>query len=524
MAIAAKTYYSPDSKRKVPAYIHFEKCWPAVDKYSPCEVSCPLHMDVPNYIIAVAEGNANKALAIIRETNPLPSICGRVCHHPCETDCNRKIVDSPVAIQWLKQFAADWGQEEKPSPVPMVKEAKVAIVGSGPAGLTAAHDLVKRGYGVSIFEADAVPGGILASAIPDFILSKGAVEKDINYLKALGIKIHTGIRIGKDVSLDTLQKQGFKAVLIATGAQNSVMLRIPGAELKGITPALTYLKEAKQGILKPFNGRVWVIGGGAVAMDVARTAIRNGAKEVHVACLESRENMPAFDWEIEAAERENIRIHPSLAPHEFIAKNGSKVSGIKFKRVASTSLDNEGRIHWTLSEGTGSDFEIETDAIIVAIGQAIDKENLPAGSLDISQRGTVVVNKATGETNTAGIFAAGDISGTGRTVTDSMAAGRRAAISIDQYLSGQPISPSKSNMDVITIKPEQVPGYFVRRDRWEMPKLQSRQAVKTNREVNLGYAFWQAVEEANRCLNCRMCANCVFERGQLCFETASRLL
>lgn len=524
MPIAAKTYYSLDSKRKVPAFIHVEKCWPAVDKYSPCEVNCPLHMDVPNYIIAVAEGNANKALAIIRESNPLPSICGRVCHHPCETECNRKVVDSPIAIQWLKQFAADWGQEEKPTPVKKTKKSKVAIVGSGPAGLTAAYDLAKKGYGVAIFEADSVPGGILASAIPDFILSKEAVQKDVDYIKALGVQIHTNIKIGKDVTLDALKEQGFKAILIATGAQNSIMLKIPGADLKGVTPALSYLKEAKRGQLKSFNGRVWVIGGGAVAMDVARTAVRNGAKEVHVACLESRETMPAFGWEIEAAEKENVHIHPSLAPQEFTGKNSAKVSGIKFKRVSSTSLDSDGRIHWTLAEGTGSDYEVEADAVIIAIGQTIDKDSLPSKSADLSRKGILVINEATGETNVAGVFAAGDVSGTGRTVSDSMAAGRTAAISIDQYLSGEPISQKKSAMAVITIKPEQVPGYFVKRERWEMPQLQSRQAVKTNKEVHLGYAYWQAVEEANRCLNCRMCANCVFERGQLCFETAARLL
>jgi NADPH-dependent glutamate synthase beta subunit-like oxidoreductase len=524
MAMTMGTYYSRDSKRKVPAFIHNEKCWPEVDKISPCESACPLHMDVPNYIIAIAQGNPTKALSIIRETNPLPSICGRVCHHPCETDCNRKVVDSPIAIQWLKQYAADWGQEEKPDPVPRVKEAKVAVVGSGPAGLTAAHDLVKKGYGVSVFEAAAIPGGILSSAIPDFILSKEAVQKDIDYIRALGVQIHTGISIGKDISMETLRNQGFKALLIATGAQKSAMLNIPGAELAGITPALAYLKEAKRGFLRPFEGRVWVIGGGAVAMDVARTAMRNGAREVHIACLESRENMPAFAWEIEAAEKENVCIHPSLAPQQFTSNSGFKVNGIKFKRVASTSVDSDGRINWTLKEGIGSDYEVEADAVVVAIGQTIDKDNLPVENPDINRRGSIFVKEASGETGSPGVFAAGDVSGTGRTVSESMAAGRRAALSIDQYLSNKPVTPSKNTMSVITIKPEQVPSYFVRRDRWEMPGLSSKQALSTNKEVNLGYAKWQAIEEANRCLNCRMCANCIFERGQLCFETASRLL
>ena len=518
------TYYSLDYRREIPAFIHVERCWPEVDKYSPCEAACPLHMDIPNYIMAIAQGDMKKALSIIRESNPLPSVCGRVCHHPCEEDCNRKVVDSAVAIEWLKQSAADWGDTKKPRPVKRKREEKVAVVGSGPAGLTSAYDLVRKGYGVSVFEAASVPGGILSSAIPDFILSPEAVQADIDYIKGLGVRIHTNVHIGKDVSLDALRRQGYKAILIAVGSQNSAELRLKGSDLPGIYGAMPFLKEAKRGHIEPLHGKVWVIGGGGVAMDVARTAIRLGAEEAHVACLESRADMPAFNWEIEAAEKEGVRLHPSLAPQEFVSKNGSGVTGINFKRVTSTSLDSEGRIHWTLMEGPGSDYVVDADAVIVAIGQSTDIAGLSDNSLNISGTGTIVVNEATGETNIPGIFAAGDAAGTGRTVTDSMAAGRRSALSIDQYIRGRPIVAAKESREVITIKPEQVPVYLTRRDRWEMPKLLPKQAIKTFKEVNLGYSYWQAVEEARRCLNCRMCANCVFERGQLCFETASRIL
>ena len=525
MAVStAESYYSLAFRRETPAYIHVERCWPEVDKYSPCEASCPLHMDVPNYVMAIAQGDMKKALSIIRESNPLPSVCGRVCHHPCETDCNRKVVDEPVAIESLKQYAADWGNGKKPRPIKRKKEEKIAIVGSGPAGLTAASDLVRKGYGVAIFEAASMSGGILSSAIPDFILSPEAVQADIDYIKGLGVKIHTNVRVGKDVTLEGLQRQSFKAILIAIGAQRSAELRIPGADLQGVLLALSLLMEAKQGRLNPLRGKVWVIGGGAVAMDTARTAIRHGADEVHVACLESRADMPAYDWEIEAAEREGVRLHPSLAPQEFTSKDGSRVNGVNFKRVTSTWLDNEGGVHWTLMEGPGSDYSADADTVIVAIGQATDLGKLGDGSLDISSRGTVVVNEATGQTSVAGIFAAGDVAGTGRTVSESMAAGRATALSVDQYLRGQPIIAVKESRETITVKPEQVPVYFTRRERWEMPRLSPKQAVKTSKEVNLGYSYWQAVEEARRCLNCRMCANCVFERGQLCFETAGRLL
>ncbi len=519
---ASRTYYT--RLPEIPAFIHVEKCWPEVDKLSPCEAACPLHQDVPNYTMAIAQGDPKKALAIIRETNPLPSVCGRVCHHPCEIECNRKVVDSPIAIQALKRFAADQGQGELPEPAPRTKAARVAVIGAGPAGLTAGHDLVKMGYGVSIFEAGQVPGGMLASAVPDFILSPEALAADIAYIKALGVRIHTNVRIGRDISLDALPRHGFSAVLLAIGAQQSARLNIPGSDLAGITTALPFLGAAKRRELTSLKGRVWVIGGGAVAMDCARTALRLGASEVHVACLESRPDMPAFDWEITEAEREGAQMHPALAPQEFTTRNGRRVSGISFRRVASTSTDAEGRISWTLVEGRGSELSVDADAVIVAIGQMTDTTGFSGGPLNITPRGTVVVNEATGETNVRGIFAAGDIT-TGRgTVTEAMAAGRRAARSIDQFLSGEPIVAAKDTRGVITIRPEQVPPYLTRRQQWEVPKLSARQALTTFKEVSLGYVPWQAIEEARRCLNCRMCANCIFERGHLCFDTADRLL
>ena len=517
-----KTYWQ--ERREIPAYIHVERCWPEVGKLSPCEAACPLHMDIPNYIIAITQGNVKEALSIIRESNPLPSVCGRVCHHPCEAECNRKMIDSPVAIEWLKRYAADRGNSEKPSPLPRTREEKIAVIGSGPAGLTAAHDLVRKGYGAAIFEASPIPGGILSSAIPEFILPLEAVQADINYIKGLGVRIHPNIRIGKDLGLADLWQQGYQAILIATGNQKSTELGIPGADLSGIYPALPFLKKAKMGQLTSLRGKVWVIGGGAVATDVARTALRLGADEVHVACLECRADMPAFTWEIEAAEREGVHMHPSLAPQQFLSKDGSRVSGLDFKRVASTQIDSQGIIHWNLVEGPGSDYSVDADAVIIAIGQTPDINGILGESLDINNRGGLVVNEQTQQTNVPGIFAAGDISATGGTVTDSMAAGRRAAIAIDQHLSGIPVSVPKESPEILTIKAEQIPEYFIRKERWEMPRLLPKEATRTFNEVDLGYTDWQAVEEAKRCLNCRMCANCIFERGQLCCETAYRLL
>ena len=525
MAVSpAENYYRVSLRRDTPAYIHEETCWPEIGKRSPCVTACPLHMDIPNYVIAIAEGNFGKALSIIRESNPLPSVCGRVCHHPCEESCNRSVVDDPIAIEWLKRFAVDRAEDEKPSFVAVTKDERVAIIGSGPAGLTAAADLAQKGYRTDIFEASSEAGGMLTSSIPDFILPKEAVCADIDYIESLGVRIHTNVSIGRDITLEGLQRQGFKAILVAIGAQKGATLKLPGADLQGVTIGLPMLMEAKQGRLKPSKGKVWVIGGGGVAMDAARTAIRNGAEEEHLACLESRADMPGFDWEVEAAEKEGIRVHPSLSPKQFTSKNGSKVDGIIFNRVTSTWVDSEGGYHWSLMEGSGSEYSVDADAVIVAVGQTTDPGKLAENVLDISEKGAIVVNKATGQSNAAGIFAAGDISGTGRTVTDAMAAGRRAALSIDQYLNGQPIVPDSEDLEAITIKEEQVPGYMPRKERWEMPKLLPKQAILTSAEVDLGYVAWQAMEEAGRCLNCRMCANCIFERGQLCQDTGQRLL
>jgi NADPH-dependent glutamate synthase beta subunit-like oxidoreductase len=478
-------------------------------------------MDIPNYIMAIAQGSIKEALATIRESNPLPSVCGRACHHPCELECNRSVIDSPIAIQWLKRYAADWGNGDKPNRAPRKREERVAIVGAGPAGLTAAHDLVKKGYGATVFEASLVAGGMLSSVIPDFILSQQAVQSDIDYIKSLGVHIHTGVRIGKDLGLDDLWQQGYKAILIATGTPRSAMLRIPGAELPGIIGALPFLNEAKNGHSPTSRGKLWVIGGGGVALDVSRVAARLGFDEVHLACLESRKDMPAFKWEIELAEKEGVHVHPSLSAQQYITRDGS-LGGIIFKRVTSTSADSEGRIRWTLMAGPGSDYAVDADFVVVGIGQGPDIAELLAEP-NHGKSGGLSINRRSLQTNVPGVFTAGDVSATGGTISDAMAAGRRAATYINQYLNGLPIAEVKESREILTIKPEQVPGHFVRKQRWEMPRLLPKEAIRAFKEVDLGYKDWQAVEEARRCLNCRMCANCIFERGQLCFETASRL-
>lgn len=506
--------------------IHGEKCWPAVDKISPCEKACPIRTDVPSYVIAIAQGKFREALEVIRETNPFPSICGRVCHHPCETDCNRAFLDEPIAIRDLKRFVADLAMKDNPkvAPAPRTKKERVAIIGSGPAGLTAAYDLVREGYGVTVYEALPVAGGMLYAGIPEFILPREVIEKEIGYIRDLGVEIKTDIQIGRDLTLEDLWKKGFKAVLLATGAQKTVQLPIPGSDSKNVSYALPLLREVNLGEKVPVRGKILVVGGGGVAIDAARVMKRLNADEVHLACLESRKDMPADSWVIEAAEKEGVKIHTSLAPQRFM-ENGQKRIKVELRRVASTQVDSEGRISWTLMQGAGSEYAMEVDRVVVAIGQVPDSSYVGGNGFKVGKRGTFVVDGQTLATTQPGVFVAGDAGTMEGTVTDAMASGQKAAKSIHRYLQGKDlvegVAPEK---EVLTIDPKMVAPWLIHKGRWAMPALSPKDAVRTFEEVEVGYTRAAAVEEAKRCLNCRMCANCIYGCNQICFETGTRLL
>ena len=518
-------------KKKLLSQIHGEKCWPSVDKLSPCETVCPIDTDVPSYVIAVAQGKFKEALKVIRETNPFPSICGRVCHHPCEMDCNRALIDEPIAIQWLKRFVADYGlkNSKRPAPAKRTRKERVAVIGSGPAGLTAAYDLVRQGYGVSVFEASPVAGGMLSKGIPEFILPREIVEAEIDYIRALGVDIKTDTRIGDGLSIDELSKLGFNAFLLATGAQQSAQLKIKGIDLDNVHYGLPFLEKVKKGESVALRDKVVIIGGGGVAIDAARTAMRLGGKEVHVACLESRMDMPAFPWEIEVAEREGIKMHPSLAPQKFTAGHvGDGGGGIRiaFRRVASTRVDDEGRISWTLMEGAGSEYTMGADHVVVAIGQTPDPSCVPSGLVKVNKRGAFVTDPDTLATDVPGIFAAGDAVNLPGTVTEAIAMGHEAATSIHRYLQGEDLKKDRTeaSKEVLVVDPEKTSSWLVRKARWKMPSLPASDAVRTFSETDLGYTEAEAIEEAKRCLNCRMCVNCIYGRSQICFETGLRLL
>jgi anaerobic selenocysteine-containing dehydrogenase len=463
-------------------------------------------MDVPGYVIAASQGKFDKAMEIIRDTNPFPMVCGRICHHPCEKECIRGVVDEPIAIEWVKRLVADRAlrTEKKPAPVPRTQKETVAIIGAGPAGLTAAHDLVKAGYGVIVYEAAAEPGGMLTRVIPEFKLPRASVLADIDFIKGLGVEIQTNTPIGQEFTIETLL-QKHKAVLAAIGSWMPATLKVPGSDLNGVFYALSLLEDIKKGEPISLPGRVAVIGGGNTAMDVARAAVRLGAREVHIACLEALETIPAHPWEMESALREGAKIHPAWAPQRFRDDGARRVSGVDFQKVASLQVDKEGMLSWMLQKGPGSEFSLDADAVIIAIGQTPFYSTLRAnGKLKVTPRGTLAVDPETMACNTPGLFAAGDAVVGAGTVVESMAAGRKAAASIMKYLAGDaPKEKEPSLAEALRRAGETVNVDFpAQRNRCGMPILSLKEAVSSFEEVDLGYDEKNGKEEAARCLNC----------------------
>lgn len=503
------------------------RCWLSIEKPAPCQDACPLNADVPGYVMAIAHGDFNKALAIVTEHfSPFPAVLGRVCHHPCEDVCTRAKIDEPIAIKSLKRSITDHmpsAAAKRPTHVRKTRPERIAVIGSGPAGLAAAHDLAKQGYHITVYEARSVIGGMLTLGIPEFVLPREILQAEINSVKALGVEIRTNTPIGKGLTLDNLFQQGYKAIFLSVGAQESLKLNIPGIDLAGVFYALALLEDVNLGKEVKFKGKVAVIGGGNVAVDCARVAIRSGATEVYLTCLECGEEMPAFQWEIVRAEEEGVKIYPSLAPREIVGKDG-RVAGINFTRVKSIAFDAQGRIRPILVAGEG--MAMAADAVIIAIGQTPDLSFLDgARGMGITKQGAIEVDPNTLATNFPGVFAGGDAVNVA-TVVEAMAVGKKAAISIDRYLSGVDLEEGHwpQARQALEVEEEKIPRFVERRQRRKMPRLPLGERVSSINEVELGFAQEVAIDEAKRCLNCPVCGICVFERAQMCYETATRLL
>jgi NADPH-dependent glutamate synthase beta subunit-like oxidoreductase len=413
-----------------------------IEKETPaCQERCPVNIDIRRYVGLIAGGRYEEAIRVIREKNPLPAVCGRVCPHPCETVCNRGRQDEPIAIDALKRFVSDYeiamrkaGKFAVPKPRAKDKRIKVAIVGCGPAGLTVAHDLALEGFRPTIFEAAPVPGGMLYLCIPEYRLPRDILMSDVAYIEELGVEVKLETPISKDLTIEDLMKQGFKAVFVGVGAHKGLKLRVPGEDdYEGFLDCIEFLRKVNLGDKNKPGNKVIVIGGGNSAIDSARTAMRLGCDAVTILYRRSRKEMPANSWEVEAAEEEGVKIHYLAAPVKITGKGG-KVTGMACTKMKLGKLDASGRRRPIPIEG--SEFEVEADLIIPAISQQPDISFLPdEHGFEISRWNSFVVDERTMATNRPGIYAGGDAVTGPATVIEAIRAGHVAACSIKEYLS-----------------------------------------------------------------------------------------
>lgn len=467
-----------------------------------CRATCPASVNPQGYIALISQGKYDEATELVRKAIPFPGVLGRVCFHPCEDECERGKLDQPLTICQLKRFAADRAKKkENVQPIPKTHSEKVAVVGAGPAGLTAAFELVKLGYPVTVYEALPKPGGMLRTGIPAYRLPREVLDEEIKYLTDLGVEIKTGVKVGVDVNVYSLLQDN-KAVFIATGAPKGLKLGIENEDAPGVIQALDLLREVNLGNEFKLGEKVVVIGGGNVAIDASRVAWRLGCKEVNILYRRSREEMPAYAYEVEEAEKEGVKITFLVAPKGAVSKDG-KLVGIECVKLALGEPDDSGRRRPVPI--AGSEFIIETDNIIEAIGQQVDLGFIP--KIEQSKQKTIITNPLTAETNLSGIFAGGDVSSGPASVIEAIADGKKAAISIDRYINGQDV---KVNREKIIKKVENVlTEGFPMKPRPQMPVLPVNERIGNFKEVELGLTEQQAMEEAKRCLACGGCCECM---------------
>ena len=393
-----------------------------------CMEACPIYANIKDYVAKIAEGDFEGAYKIIVDENPLASCLGRVCYHFCEDACVIGKKGEPLAIRHLKRAAMDYGAKgEVYEPEPL-NGHKVAVVGAGPAGLMVAWYLARKGYEITVFEADQSLGGLMTQTIPKYRLPEGVFEEDMKRFEKLPIKFETGVKVGKDLSLEDLLDQGYEAVFVGIGTHRPYDLRIPGEDLKGVHKALDLLKKLSKGEKVELGKRVAVIGGGDVAIDSVRTALRLGADKAMIVYRRAREQMPASDQEIAEAEAEGVEFHYLLAPVRVIGED--HVEGLEVQRMELGEPDESGRRRPVPIEG--SEFVMDVDTVIVAIGQMADLEGFPDIGMKTGKGGILVTDSEMGETEIPGVFAAG-----GTSVIHAMAAGKRAAVAIDEYIQGK---------------------------------------------------------------------------------------
>jgi len=489
----------------------------AIERETPfCQATCPVSLDIRGYAGLIADGKFKEAYELIREKVPFPGVLGRVCTHPCEDMCKRGLIDGPISIAKLKRFVADYvyehhGEEIKPEPVPSTKGKKVAVIGSGPAGLTAAHDLKIYGYDVTVFEKLPVVGGMMVTGIPKYRLPRATLEREIEFVRGIGVEIKTNVEVDEDM-LAELRKT-YDAIFISVGAHVSGKLGIPGEDLEGVIPGIEFLRDVNLGKEVKIGKRVVVVGGGNVAIDAARSALRLGS-EVVIVYRRSRAEMPASKEELEAQEEEGIKIIFLANPTKILGSG--RVEKIECVHMELGPPDETGRRRPVPVEG--SEFVTDVDTVIPAIGQASDLKFLEGSGVD-TPKGRWISTLKDGKTTVEGIFAGGDAATGAATVIEAIAAGKRAALSINEYLSGEKKADFKveSEIDLEEYEAREKLNlsrdYFPLKDieheeRVKMPKRLVEERIMNFSEEELGYDEEMAVVEANRCLSCRKCIGC----------------
>jgi NADH-quinone oxidoreductase subunit F len=494
-------------------HIQEKKCTAAVCDalmVSPCQHTCPVGINIPRYVAQIAAGEYKEAVDTIRERNPFPAICGRICHHPCEGRCRRGELDEPVAIRALKRFAADWyfdhvAELPEPEPFPQIHRQKVAVVGAGPTGLSCAYFLAQMGYPITVFEALPIGGGMLSVAIPDFRLPREVIEKEIDYIAKCGVDIKYDTPINVNFTIEDIRDSGFEAVFIAAGAQRSQNIGIPGEleDVEGFYYGLRFLRDVKIGKPVKIGRSVAIIGGGNVALDSSRTALRLGADEVSIFYRRSREEMPVTEVEYDEALAEGIQVNFLVSPTR-IANDDWKVAGLQCVHMKLGEPDASGRRRPIPVDG--SEFFAPADTVIAAVGQAPDLSFLPPGSaLERTRWERLAVDANRLATNVPGVFAGGDfVSGPGM-VIEAIAAGRRGALAIDKYLQGD-----TSRVEMYDLKPSVIEEEVTREEEesWEpqfrpqTPHLPLQERKDSFKEIELSFSEEKARQEAKRCLRC----------------------
>jgi len=488
---------------------------------SPCRDACPAGQRAQGYIALIREGRYDDALRVIKEDNPFPGICGRICNHRCETACNRNLLDEPLNIHALKRFVTDKVYDQgyvPPQPAERKYDQRVAVIGAGPCGLTTAKDLCKLGYGVTVFEALPVAGGMLRVGVPEYRLPTWIVDREVKEIEDLGVEIRLNSPV---TNLDDLFSEGFTSVLIAVGAHEGRKLPIPGTDLPEVLINTQFLRDVRLADLdcascdpkSTVAGRhVLVLGGGNVAMDCARTALRLGAAKVDMACLESREKMPASLEEIEEAEDEGITIYNSRSFKRILDKGGH-VAGVEAINVTFMQFV-EGKLELETQEG--SEHVLDCSAVIFAIGQRAGLAFIPeSAGVGITRQATIAVNPNTFAATRPGVFAAGDAATGTAFVIEAVASGHKVAEAIHRYLRGEELEPKpKKELPVVKMTKAEVQEKIIRGEvkvqpRVKMQALEAAQRAKTFAEVNLGYTDEEAQAEAARCLACGLCSECL---------------